>query len=115
MWPAVYRTAGRKGARWQRCRLIVLARSDICCWCGHPGAGDANHDLGLEVARSQGLANNPDYCSPIHGAFSPCPYCPARWSPKFKRLVQPNCNAILGARPLEVALAERASGVSRDW
>ena len=109
------RTAGRKGASWRKCQTVVRARSDICCWCGHPGANDVNHDLGLAAARALGVANDPDYCSPIHGATSGCPVCPRKRSRKAGRVVQRNCNGELGARPLAEALASRARAGSRPW
>lgn len=108
-------TAGRKGARWRACQEVVRSRSDICCWCGHGGARDVNHDLGLAVARQLGVANNPDYCSPIHGATSGCPVCPRRWSKKAHGVVSRNCNGQLGARPLAQALAQRVDLGDRPW
>jgi hypothetical protein len=107
-------TAGRKGRGWRWCQTVVRARSDICCWCGHPGARDVNHDLGLAQARALGLANDPGYCSPIHGATSGCPLCPRRYSRKVGRYVRRNCNGELGARPLAQALAQRSQG-DRVW
>lgn len=109
------RTAGRKGASWRKCQTVVRARSDICCWCGHPGANDVNHDLGLAAARALGVANDPNHCSPIHGASSGCPVCPRRYSRKTKGMVRRNCNGELGARPLAEALALRVVAGDRQW
>jgi hypothetical protein len=107
------RTSGRKGRGWRECQAVVRARSDICCWCGHPAALDVNHDLGLVEARALGVANDPDYCSPIHGIRSRCPVCPKRWSPRLKTYVRRACNSELGNRPLHEAL--RSRGGSRRW
>lgn len=94
------RTAGRKGRSWRECQAVVRARSDTCVLCGHGGARDVNHDLGLEQARALGVANDPDHCSPIHGVTSRCPTCPPRWSPRLQTNVQPSCNGILGKRSI---------------
>lgn len=109
------RTAGRKGASWRKCQAVVRERDgDICVWCGHPGANDVNHNLGLARARALGLANDPNHCSPIHGATSGCPVCPPRRSRKAGRVVRRNCNGELGARPLAEALAATRRG-DREW
>lgn len=107
----IYKSAGRCGAVWRRTQATVLSRSDICCFCGHPGADAVNHDDGWLLAPQS--RNDPDRCSPIHGVAG-CPYCKPRWSKKLRRLVPPACNSLVGARPLAVALAQRA-GFSRDW
>lgn len=108
------RTAGRKGSAWRACQQAVRERDgDICVWCGHPGSGDTNHNLGLAAARELGLANDPQHCSPIHGSQSGCPVCPPVYSRNTKRWVRRNCNGEVGSRPLAVALAQRGQHTQR--
>lgn len=109
---ALARTAGRKGRPWERTRAAVFHRDgDLCVWCGHPGSNAVNHNDGFAANPHTRL--DPDRLSPIHGVEG-CPYCPPVWSKRWQRLVAPNCNSIVGARPLAVALAERAA-LRRDW
>lgn len=106
------RTAGRKGRPWERLRRHIFAtKGDLCVWCGHPGSNAINHDDGYTASPETRM--DPDRCSPIHGVEG-CPHCPRVWSRQHDRLVPPNCNSIVGARPLAVALAQRAMAV-RDW
>lgn len=107
------RTAGRKGYTWRKTRQAVFAtKGDLCCWCGHPDANAVNHDDGRANSHPS-TWNDPRRCSPIHG-HPGCPWCPKVWSRRASGLVAPNCNSILGGRPLAVALAQRAARV-RDW
>lgn len=88
----------------------MRAATDICSYCGHPGAREVNHDEGY--ARRPDLALDPDHLSVIHGASCRCPHCPPVWSARLRRLVQPNCNGIVGSRRLADALADRRL---KDW
>ena len=87
----VARTAGRSDRRWkERTRPAVLAASDICHWCGHPGANAVDHHpIPLSVA--PWLANDPDNLAPIHGREG-CPVCPPN------RGRRRNCNNEKGAK-----------------
>jgi len=110
--------AGRTGRPWLRMRQYVFhTKGDVCCWCGHPGAGDINHDDGW--ANSPETRMDPDRMSPIHGVYGGgCPYCPWVWSRKLGRMAPVICNSVVGKQPLAVALAKRArqqAARSLDW
>lgn len=89
----VARTAGRSDRRWkERTRPAILAASDVCHWCGHPGANAVDHvyiPLSVDVDRRH--ANDPDNLAPIHGREG-CPICPTN---RGRRRV---CNNEKGAR-----------------
>lgn len=109
---ALPRTAGRKGHRTRKLFAAIRAESDICCYCGHPGAHDVNHNQPLSTHRHLALTRT--NLAVIHGATNPCPHCPPRWSRRHQALIPTNCNSIVGARPLDVALAQRNDS-SRNW
>lgn len=69
--------AGRKGRRWRRARAQCLSISTVCHICGHPGAGEADHDpIPRDTLIKLGLdADDPQFLKPAHGAFSRCPTC----------------------------------------
>lgn len=70
------RTAGRSTRRWREViRPGVLNGSDVCWWCGHPGANAVDHLTPISVAPE--LAESPDNLAPIHGREG-CPICPPR-------------------------------------
>lgn len=73
----VARTAGRKGRPYQRARAQVLADSGGICWlCGHPGAGDIDHDPPLKYLRAMELdPNDPAVMRAAHGSTSRCGTC----------------------------------------
>ena len=93
------RTGGRKGRPYRRARAAVLAESDLCWWCGHPGATAVDH----VVPRANGGSNHIDNYAPIHGVDG-CPVCPPR-NGKPRR-----CNGEKGAK----TGPPPASG-SRNW
>jgi hypothetical protein len=69
-------SAGRTDRRWrERTRPGVLNASDICHWCGHPGARAVDHIIPRSIAPE--LANDPANLAPIHG-IEGCDYCPTR-------------------------------------
>ena len=58
---------------WRRVRALVLATSNVCYLCAHPGAGAVDH----VISRKQrpDLALEPTYLRPVHGSLSRCPVC----------------------------------------
>jgi len=97
-------SAGRTDRRWrERTRPGVLRTSDICHWCGHPGANAVDHHP-IPLSFDRTLANDPDNLKPIHG-IEGCPYCPLR---RGKRRV---CNGEKGNKPFAVPPAQG----SRPW
>ena len=72
----VAKTAGRTTRRWrERIRPAVLRASDICHWCGHPGANTVDHIIPISVAPE--LAEDFANLAPIHGREG-CPVCAPR-------------------------------------
>ncbi len=78
------------GARQKRNRMI-LAKSDVCHICGHPGADAVDHVTAL--ARG-GSDDDPDNLMPAH--HQPCPTCNHRcnlekgdraWAPIIRRSI----------------------------
>jgi 5-methylcytosine-specific restriction endonuclease McrA len=51
----------------------VLATSDVCYLCGHPGSGAVDHVISRKVAPE--LALDPGNLRPVHGSLSRCPGC----------------------------------------
>ncbi|MFE2352220.1 HNH endonuclease [Kitasatospora cineracea] len=89
--------AGRRDLtsyRYRKQRARLLAESDICHLCGHPGADVADHLL--PVSRG-GDPYDPDNQAPAHG-INRCPTCGR------------NCNGEKGDRARPEAL-----NTSRDW
>lgn len=73
---AIPSSAGRNHRRWrEHIRPAILQASDICCWCGHPGANAVDHVIPKTVAPE--LAHDPANLRPIHG-IEGCPICPPR-------------------------------------
>ena len=107
--------AGRSTRNWKKLRKQILAESDICVWCGHPGARVVNHNIprGMDITQ----AENPDNLAPIHGSgVYGCPHCPPRWSRRARRMMPRDCNNEVGRRPLHVARAQRPQHQgSRLW
>ena len=68
----VARHAGRSGRPWRRIRKQVLANSDLCAWCGHPGAKEVDHKTGLYRGGNPTQRAN---LQPMHGSSGPCPTC----------------------------------------
>jgi 5-methylcytosine-specific restriction endonuclease McrA len=67
-------TGGAISARpWKRVKTQVLATSDICYLCGHPGAGAVDHVISRKLRPD--LALEPTNLRPVHGALSRCPVC----------------------------------------
>jgi len=66
------RDGGPTGRPWRRLRAAVLAASDVCVLCGHPGSGDVHHLLARSLG---GDLLDPANVGPAHGALSPCPWC----------------------------------------
>lgn len=70
------------GYRKQRAR--ILAESDVCILCGHPGSQAVDH---VHPVAKGGAAEDPDNLAPIHGVDG-CPTCGRK------------CNNIKGSKPL---------------
>jgi hypothetical protein len=82
-WPNIFAAGkpghlmSRTGRRpYRRNRAIVLAASDLCIICGHPGARTAEH----VVPHSLGGTDDVDNLAPSHGTMgphpaNPCPTC----------------------------------------
>jgi hypothetical protein len=75
--PGPARPPRANGHRYRMARAAVLAASDTCWWCGHPGAAEADHVVPRSVDREQDVAD-PAGMAPIHGTTCPCPVCPPR-------------------------------------
>lgn len=70
--------AGRSGARWRACRQAVLERdAGICRWCGHAGAGEADHyPMSISELRAERLdPDDPQHSVASHGVTGPCQTC----------------------------------------
>ena len=77
------------GRRRQARNAKILAASDVCHICGHPGADSVDHVVAL--ARG-GSDTDPDNLKPAH--HNPCPTCDERcnlvkgdraWAPIIRR------------------------------
>lgn len=66
------RIQGHNGHRYRRIRAAILAASDTCGICHHPGAGEA--DLITPVSLG-GSWLDPTNFRPAHGTTSRCPIC----------------------------------------
>lgn len=91
--------AGRKDLTeyaYRKARARILAESDVCIMCGHPGSDAADHIVA--VARG-GAPHDPDNLAPIHGVDG-CPTCGRK------------CNNEKGDKPLS---AVTRLATSRDW
>lgn len=64
------------GHRYRRARRAVLAESDVCWWCAHPGADQADHLIPRSVDPTIDVAD-PANLGPIHGT-RPCATCGRR-------------------------------------
>lgn len=109
--------AGRGTRKWRELRRRVLSESDICVWCGHPGAQNVNHNIPRGMAPN--LAEDINNLAPIHGynrwtRIQGCPICPWRWSKRLRRMAPRDCNNEVGRRPLHVAMTQQHTG-SRLW
>jgi hypothetical protein len=89
------RTAGRKGRPHRRAKQQLRTNhGDLCHLCGHPGAGELDHDPPRWLLIKLGLdPNNPRYHKPAHGSSCPCPYCP-----RDRRGRRRSCNQKKGGR-----------------
>lgn len=65
------RSKGRAGRPWRRLRASVLAASDVCWICGHPGSQDVDHVIPLS---RHGQPRERANLRPAHGVKG-CPYC----------------------------------------
>jgi 5-methylcytosine-specific restriction endonuclease McrA len=74
---------GPSGRPWRRIRAAVLATSDVCWLCGHPGANDVDHVIPRSLG---GDPLDPANLRPAHGADG-CPWCRRK------------CNQARGTRP----------------
>ncbi|GLW32262.1 hypothetical protein [Actinoplanes regularis] len=87
--------SGPNGHRYRTVRAAVLARSDTCVLCGHPGADQADHILSRSQHPEIDVAD-PANLAPVHGVNG-CPTCGEK------------CNQVKGngtvTRPVR----------SRDW
>jgi 5-methylcytosine-specific restriction endonuclease McrA len=64
---------GPTGRPWRRARARVLAASDVCYLCAHPGAGAVDHVISRKLRPD--LALDPANLRPVHGSLSRCPVC----------------------------------------
>ena len=101
-----------KSREWEAARAPALAASDICVWCGHPGARDGGHIY--PASRFPAMAYDPTNIVPMHGSKASCPQCPLRRAAKGRRMIRRNCNAEVGARIMWVEAIPEGTG-SRDW
>jgi 5-methylcytosine-specific restriction endonuclease McrA len=60
------------GRPWRRVRARVLATSDLCGLCGHPGAREVDLIIPLSLG---GDPLDPANLRPAHGTSDPCPWC----------------------------------------
>jgi 5-methylcytosine-specific restriction endonuclease McrA len=61
------KTDGRSGRSWRKVRAEVLAASDVCHICGHPGATVVDHEPPLVRLRAMGLnGNDRRFLRPAH-------------------------------------------------
>jgi len=61
------------GHRYRMARAAVLDDSDVCWWCGHSGADQADHVVPRSVDPTRDVAD-PTNLAPIHGVNG-CPTC----------------------------------------
>jgi rRNA maturation endonuclease Nob1 len=92
-------STGRSTRPFRRARAQVLAESDICAICGHPGARTGGHDIARAVDIT--MAEDPDNIVPVHGTGNLCPTCGR------------NCNREQGTKPL--AAMRSTLKTSQDW
>jgi 5-methylcytosine-specific restriction endonuclease McrA len=64
---------GPTGRPWRRVRARVLAASDLCYRCGHPGSGAVDHVIPRTLRPD--LALDPGNLRAVHGSLSRCPWC----------------------------------------
>lgn len=81
---------------YRKMRARILAESDTCIVCGHPGSDAVDHIVPVSKG---GAHRDPDNLAPIHGVGG-CPTCLR------------SCNNEKGAKPL--AQVTRLV-TSRDW
>lgn len=98
----------RRTYRWQVLVRQVLAESDVCVICGHPGANEGGHII--PVRERPDLALDRDNVAPEHGAAR-YDRAKRRWRRYCCPTCGRTCNQSKGAR------VEQASGQlgSRDW
>lgn len=64
---------GRSGHRWREARAACFALwGTVCVWCGHDGAGEADHVVPMRLG---GDPYDPQNLRPMHGSNAPCPEC----------------------------------------
>ncbi|WP_411132713.1 HNH endonuclease [Streptomyces sp. 030-HV] len=80
----------------RKLRAQVLAESDVCLVCGHPGADAVDH---MQPVSKGGARLDPDNLAPIHGNAG-CPVCLRK------------CNNEKGDKPLTAVTQLRTSV---DW
>lgn len=69
------RIKGHNGRPYRRIRAQVLALSDTCGICGHPGADQVDC---IQPVSLGGSDTDPTNLRPSHGSSAPCPICPQR-------------------------------------
>lgn len=86
------------GSRRQKRNKAILAKSDVCHICGHPGSDSVDHVLPLapvayDPAEMKRRDTDPDNLKPAHHD-APCPTCGERcnrskgdrdWAPIIRR------------------------------
>lgn len=65
-----------RGRPWRRARAAVLAGSDVCWICAHPGADSVDH---VQAVARGGDLLDPSNLAPAHN--QPCPTCRRRCNP----------------------------------
>jgi hypothetical protein len=73
----------RNGSAYRRAVATLLAQSDLCWLCGHPGAHTADHVITvkrwLTLHGTYAGVNHPTNMRPAHGTkgpvTNPCPVC----------------------------------------
>jgi 5-methylcytosine-specific restriction endonuclease McrA len=58
---------GPTGRPWPRVRAALLAASDVCYLCGHPGSGAVDHVISRKLRPD--LALDPANLRPVHGSL----------------------------------------------
>ncbi|MEV0963274.1 HNH endonuclease signature motif containing protein [Streptomyces sp. NPDC049910] len=81
---------------YRKLRARILAESNVCLMCGHPGSQALDH---IHAVSRGGAELDPDNLAPIHGVEG-CPVCLRK------------CNNDKGNRPLSEVLR---LVTSRDW
>lgn len=72
---------------------MLASKGDLCVYCGHPGAREADHIVPVSVDPTQPVTARG--IQPAHGSNYPCPVCPGKTKGKGRA-----CNQIRGVKPM---------------